>query len=387
MKCIYNGKILKDGQELVGKALLFNDKIVDIIDEVNIPAEGVELIDAKGNYVSPGFVDIHIHGYHKVDVMDGTKEAVKTMAKGICANGVTSFLATTMTMSREHITHALDAIKEAKRETEKEAINGAEILGAHMEGPYISEKFKGAQNPQYIVSPTEEDAEFVKSYGDLVKLITIAPEIEGALPFIKQLHEEKNITFSMGHTAASFEEAMEGIKCGVSHTTHLFNGMNPLHHREPGALGAALASDVSAEAICDTIHIHKGLFPFLVKVKGTDKFVLVTDCMCAGGCEEGEYSLGGQKVIVKDGSARLEAGSLAGSVLTLNGALRNVLENTNYPVAEAIKFATINPATVIHVEDTKGTLDIGKDADIIIFDGEVQIKQTINKGRIIYENN
>ncbi|MGL6173903.1 MAG: N-acetylglucosamine-6-phosphate deacetylase [Cellulosilyticaceae bacterium] len=383
MKCIYNGKILKDGQELVGKALLFTDKIVDIIDEANIPQEGVELIDAKGNYISPGFVDIHIHGYHKVDVMDGNKEAVLTMANGICANGVTSFLATTMTMSREHITHALDAVKVAK----EEQTQGAEILGAHMEGPYISETFKGAQNPQYIVNPTTEDIDFVKSYGDLVKLITIAPEIDGALDFIKKLHEETNIAFSMGHTAATFEEAMAGIECGVSHTTHLFNGMNPLHHRVPGALGAALTSDISAEAICDTIHIHKGLFPFLVKVKGTDKFVLVTDCMCAGGCEEGEYALGGQKVIVKDGSARLESGSLAGSVLTLNGALRNVLQNTKYPVAEAIKFATINPATVIHVEDTKGTLDIGKDADIIIFDEDVQIKQTINKGRTIYANN
>ena len=381
MKCIYNGKMLKDGQELVGKAILFNDKIIDIVDEQDIPTEGIELIDAKGNYIAPGFVDIHIHGYHKVDVMDGNKEAILTMAKGICANGVTSFLATTMTMSKETIEEALEAVREAQ----KEDVEGAEILGVHFEGPYINETFKGAQNAKYIVNPKTEDIEFVKSYEDIVKLITIAPEIEGAIDFIKTLHEQTNIAFSMGHTAATFEQAMEGIENGVSHTTHLFNGMNPLHHREPGALGAALASDISSEAICDTIHIHKGLFPFLIKAKGTDKFVLVTDCMCAGGCEDGEYSLGGQKVIVKEGSARIESGALAGSVLTLNAALRNILKHTNCPIEEAIKFVTINPATVIHMEDLKGTLDIGKDADIVIFDEEIKIRQTINKGNTIYQ--
>ncbi|MGL4799829.1 MAG: N-acetylglucosamine-6-phosphate deacetylase [Cellulosilyticaceae bacterium] len=382
MKAIKNGKILHEEQVLTNKVLLFQDQIIDIIDEDALP-EGIEVIDAKGHYVSPGFIDVHIHGYHGKDTMDGTIEAIETIAKGICENGVTSFLPTTMTMSKEAITTALEAAKVVK----EKGCMGAEVIGVHMEGPYVNEAFKGAQNGKYIVNPTQEDIDYVKAYKDIVRLITIAPEIKGATEFIKEISNTTDIKLSMGHSSADYDQAMEGIACGISHTTHLFNAMTPLHHRNPGVVGAALATDVSCEMICDTIHVNKGLYPLVMKAKAPDKFVLVTDCMCAGGCAEGDYALGGQKVIVKDGSARLECGTLAGSILRLNEAVANIVRHTTCPIEKAVAFASINAAKAIGVDDVKGTLDKGKDADIIIFDENVNVIYTINKGRVIYENN
>lgn len=382
MRAIVNGKILFDGQVVENKVLLFDQEIKGIVDVNEVP-EGSEIIDAKGHYVAPGFIDIHIHGYDTKDTMDGTTDAIRTIAQGIAKNGVTSFLPTTMTMSKEEIATALEAARVVKAEGSE----GAQVLGVHMEGPYINEAFKGAQNGKYIQAPNTEAIEFVKSYQDVVKLITVAPEVEGAKGFIEEISKSTGIALSMGHTKATYEEAMEGIEAGISHTTHLFNAMTPLHHRNPGVVGAALASEkVSCEMICDTIHINPGLFPLVIKAKAPDKFVLVTDCMCAGGCKDGQYALGGQAVFVKDGSARLEDGTLAGSILRLNEALRNVVANTECKVEKAIEFATINPAKTIGVDAFKGTLDTGKDADIILFDQDINIKYTINKGITIYEN-
>ncbi|MGL4738423.1 MAG: N-acetylglucosamine-6-phosphate deacetylase [Cellulosilyticaceae bacterium] len=384
MKCIYNGKILLNGEVLEGKAILFDETIQGIVDEKEGLAQADEAIDANGRYVGPGFIDIHIHGYDGVDTMDGTTEAIAKIAKGVAENGVTSFLPTTMTMSKESIIRALEAARVVKAE----AKTGAQILGVHMEGPYFNIAFKGAQNPEYLVNPGQAEIDFVKSYQDIIKVVSIAPEIEGAKEFIKVISEETDITLSMGHTAATFEEAMEGIACGISHTTHLFNAMTPLHHRNPGVVGAALASDVSCEAICDTIHINPGLFPLIEKTKAaSNKFVLVTDCMCAGGCPQGEYALGGQKVIVNENSARLEDGTLAGSILRLNQAVKNVVAHTDTCIAKAIEYASLNPAKVIGVDGFKGTLDAGKDADLIIFDQDMTIHRTIGKGKTIYENN
>lgn len=382
MKCIHNGIILLNGKKLEGKALLYNDKITNIMDEKEALAlsDLTEKIDAKGGYISPGFVDIHIHGYDGVDTMDGSVEDVQIIAKGIPSNGVTSFLPTTMTMSREAITSALESVRTAMSVQDTKV--GADILGVHMEGPFLNVEFKGAQNKAYFQKP---DAQYVKDNKDIVRHITVAPEIDGAMEFIKDLSENTEISMAMGHTAATFEEAMAGMEAGVNHVTHIFNAMTGLHHRNPGVVGATLASDVTCEMICDTIHVHPGLFKMIHKVKGPDKLILVTDCMRAGGKEEGEYSLGGQKVFVKDGSARLEDGNLAGSVLKLNGAVKNMMDYTEIPVEEAIQYVTINPATVINVQDTKGTLDIGKDADITIFDKDITIQTTIGKGKVIYE--
>ncbi|NLI90248.1 MAG: N-acetylglucosamine-6-phosphate deacetylase [Epulopiscium sp.] len=381
MKCIFNGIILLDGKQLEGKALLYNETIQEIIDEeeaLDLP-QVTERVDARGGYIAPGFVDIHIHGYDGVDTMDGTVEDIQIIAKGIPANGVTSFLPTTMTMSREEITMALDCVRQAKEV--QDTMIGADILGVHMEGPFLNVKFKGAQNKKYFQKP---DAKYVKDNQDIIRHITVAPEIEGADEFIGDISKNTDISLSMGHTAATFEQAMEAVQSGVNHVTHLFNAMTGLHHREPGVVGAALASDISCELICDNIHVHPGLFKMIHQVKGPDKLILVTDCMRAGGKEDGEYSLGGQKVFVKDNSARLEDGNLAGSVLKLNDALKNMIDYTGIPVEEAIKYVTINPASVINVQDRKGTLDSGKDADITVLDENMEVQITIGKGKVIY---
>lgn len=377
MKCLYNGKLIVEDKVYTDKAVIFDDIIRDIVNEDEIyDKDGLEKIDARGAYISPGFIDIHIHGFDGFDTMDGTEEALRAISKGIVRNGVTSFLPTTMTMSFERIRRAFETVRQLK----KKEYEGAEILGVHMEGPFISEKFKGAQNSKYIIKP---DFDLIKDYTDVIRLITIAPEIEGAQDFIKKVKQETDIVLSMGHTAATFEEAKEGIVYGISHATHLFNAMTGLHHRNPGAAGAALCHDITCEIIADTIHIHPALYSALLKLKGLDHMVLVTDCMSAGGKEDGEYELGGQKVFVKDKQARLKDNTLAGSVLNLNDAVLNVSKYTDCSIPRLIRLVTLNPAKVLGIEDRKGSLETGKDADIAVFDEEMKIHMTIGKGKVL----
>lgn len=378
-KCLYNGKLILEDRVLEGKALIFSETIEAIVDEIEIQGRtDLEKIDARGSYVSPGFIDIHIHGYAGHDVMEGQVEKLKIISESIPANGVTSFLATTMTMDIKDIKQALQVVRQVR----SEGSLGAEVLGAHMEGPFINPAYKGAQNKKYIISP---NMDLVKEFQDVIRLITIAPEIEGAKEFIQEVKERTDIVLSMGHTNATFEEAVEAVQQGISHTTHLFNAMTGLHHRKPGVVGAALSTDVTCELIADTIHVHKGLYPFLLKVKGLDKMILVTDCMAAGGMEEGKYELGGQPVFVKDGQAKLEDGTLAGSVLKLNEGLKNIHTYTGMDLEALVRLASYNPATVLGIQDKKGSLAVGKDADITIFDENVTIYMTIGKGKVLYE--
>ncbi len=379
MKCLYNGKIIISGKLYHKKAIIFDEKIRNIINEEEINnIDGIEKIDVKGKYISPGFIDMHIHGFDGFDTMDATEEAMQAISKGIARNGVTSFLPTTMSMPIENINRALDNIRKIK----EKGVQGAEILGVHVEGPFINKKFKGAQKKEYIIP---FDYDIINDHKDIISLITIAPELEGALDFIKKVKNETNIVLSIGHSDATFEETLEGITCGISHITHLFNAMTGLHHRNPGVVGAAFTSNVSCELIADEIHVHPGLFSMLLKVKGLDGIVLVTDCMSAGGKEDGEYELGGQKVFVKNKRAKLEDNTLAGSVLNLNNAVYNVYKHTDYSIPQLIQLVTLNPAKVLGLDSIKGSLDIGKDADITVFDEEINIAMTIGKGKILYE--
>lgn len=379
MKCLYNGKIIISGKLYHKKAILFDEKIRNIINEEEINnIDGIEKIDVKGKYISPGFIDMHIHGFDGFDTMDATEEAMQAISKGIARNGVTSFLPTTMSMPIENINRALDNIRKIK----EKGVQGAEILGVHVEGPFINKKFKGAQKKEYIIP---FDYDIINDHKDIISLITIAPELEGALDFIKKVKNETNIVLSIGHSDATFEETLEGITCGISHITHLFNAMTGLHHRNPGVVGAAFTSNVSCELIADEIHVHPGLFSMLLKVKGLDGIVLVTDCMSAGGKEDGEYELGGQKVFVKNKRAKLEDNTLAGSVLNLNNAVYSVYKHTDYSIPQLIQLVTLNPAKVLGLDSIKGSLDIGKDADITVFDEEINIAMTIGKGKILYE--
>jgi N-acetylglucosamine-6-phosphate deacetylase len=309
--------------------------------------------------------------------MDGEISALKTISETIAQNGVTGFLPTTMTMSKEKIYEALDTIKLAK----KENINGAKILGAHMEGPFICEKYKGAQQKDYIIKP---DFEFIKDYVDLIKIITMAPEEDHEFKFIKEVKKDTDIVLSMGHTNSDFETAMEAVRYGISHATHTFNAMTPFGHRKLGVVGAVLRSNVTFEIIADTIHLHPDIFQIMLNAKGKDKMILITDSMRAGCMKDGDWELGGQKVIVKNNSARLEDGTLAGSILTLNKAVFNIIKYTNLKIYEAVALASLNPARLIDLDKTKGSIKIGKDADLVMFDEDLDVSLTISEGKIIY---
>ena len=339
-------------------------------------------IDCKGLYVSPGFIDVHIHGAGGYDTMDGTFEAINEISKTICKYGTTSFTPTTMTMSASDILKSMISIKKAKIE----GTDGAIVLGAHLEGPFISPSAIGAQNPNYLISPSYENFELMTGDAiDAVISITMAPEVEGAKELASILSSKK-IRCSMGHTKATYDQAIDGIKHGFCHSTHLFNAMTGFTHREPGVVGATFDSDITTETISDGIHISYPSLRVAYKQKGTDKTLLVTDAMCACGMPDGTYALGGQPVIVKNCAARLENGSLAGSILTLNKAIKNIYDNTDYPLYEIVKMASYNSAKYCRIDDRKGQIKENFDADLTIFDENIDIKMTIIGGKIVYNN-
>lgn len=376
VKAIVNGVIVTENEELRGKALLFDDKIIGIVDEDKANAE--ETIDAHGHYVCPGLVDVHIHGYLGEDVSDGSEEGVRKMAKGLLENGVTAFLPTTMTVSWDEIVASLETVRKLKPESSRKDFEGSEILGVHAEGPFINPKRKGAQAEECILAP---DASKMLPYKDLLKIITMAPEMPGGIEFIREITADSDIVVSIGHTDASFEIAMEAIKAGASHITHLFNAMTGLNHRNPGVVGAALSADVACELIADTFHIHKGLFSFLHHAK-KDKLVLISDCTRAGGLADGEYTLGGQPIFVKGIECRLADGTIAGSVLKLNKAVQNLRDHAGISMAEAVKAASLNAAASIGEDRTKGSLAVGKDADIAIMDKDCTVEKTFVRGAL-----
>ncbi len=377
MKCIKNGKVILT-DSIVDKAVLYDEKIIGLVDECDIPAEA-EVIDAEGNYVMPGLVDVHIHGYLNEDASDGKPEGIRKMAEGVVKNGVTAFLPTTMTVSIEEIEAALDIVRSMQGESK--TWKGAYLAGVNAEGPFINASKKGAQAEEHIKTP---DADWVIKNSDIIKLVTIAPETEGGYDAIKKIRENSDVRVSVGHTDATYEEAMKAFECGADHVTHLFNAQTALHHRKPGVVGAGMSADVYAELICDTFHVHAGLFELIAKCKG-DKFVLITDCTRAGGMPDGEYSLGGQPIFVKGIKCLLEDGTIAGSVLKLNEAVKNVADNTTLPLWEIVAAASLNPANSIGMGNIKGSITVGKDADLVIADKDFNVKKTIIQGDIRYE--
>lgn len=379
MKCIVNGRVVLPNRVVSDVVIIFNEKIEAILPRSEVNTDEYEMLDAKGNIVAPGLVDIHIHGYLGEDASDGSADGLRKMAAGIAKNGVTSWCPTTMTIAKEDLEKAFHAAREVRADID---LYGAKILGVHSEGPFINPSKKGAQPEEYILTP---DADFILENADIIKLYTMAPEMEGGIECVKKVYEDGRVLTSMGHTGATFEEAMAGIEAGVRHTTHLFNAMTALQHRNPGVVGAALSDDrVSCELIADTFHVNPGLYTLIAKAKG-DKFCLITDCMRAGGMEDGDYTLGGQHVIKTGIQCLLEDGTIAGSVLKLNEAVKNLYEYTDLSLDQAFACASLNPARAIGEAEHIGSLEVGKCADMMICDDDFNVVTTVIDGKIFAE--
>lgn len=359
-------------------------KIADIFSgEIKDVDSYDEIIDAEGKYLSPGFIDLHNHGNFGHDAMEASYEALESMADFHIKNGITAYLATTMTEHPEKIRAAVKNIGEYIESGSNDSKVKSQVLGIYLEGPYFSMEKKGAQPPEYIKDPDlDEIKELIELSKNNIKVVAIAPELKGAKESIKYLKNE-GITISAGHTNATFEEAKTGIDLGITQGTHLYNGMRLYSHREPGVVGAVLTDErVACEMICDGIHLHTGAMDLAVKMKGKEGIILISDAMMATGLQDGKYVLGGQDVYVKEGAARLEDGTLAGSTLTLNKAVYNMVHMVNVPLNDAVRMASLNPAKAIGMDDRKGSIEIGKDADLIIFDEDIKVSKALIKGKI-----
>ncbi len=378
MKALINGRIIFKDRIEEGLSLIIGEKIEAVVKKGKEP-EGIRVIDCKGAYIAPGLIDLHIHGYLGKDVCDGEEESIRTIAGGIIKNGVTGFLPTTMTVSMDVIEKAVKVC--GKLMEESKTWNGTAILGVHAEGPFINPSKKGAQNEAYIKKP---DYEFVKKFKDIIRIITLAPEMDPGFTEITKIRKNTDVVVSMGHTDADYETALASTRSGVRHATHLYNAMSGPNSRKPGVVTAALNSDVTCEMIVDTFHVNPANYKMVYKMKGR-KLCFITDCLPAGGLPEGEYTLGGQKFISKGIECRLPDGTIAGSVLKLNKGILNFYKNTDVPLWECVNCASLNPAAAIGIDKYKGSIEPGKDADIIILDDEFNVLKTIIGGEIRYE--
>lgn len=382
-RAFINGKIVLPNGIAESGCVVFDDKISDVIldaDMKNNPqCRADEVIDLKGRYLMPGLVDIHIHGYKGFDVSDGDRGGILNMSRCLVENGVTAWCPTTMTVAEEEIQASLDIIGSLRYDNPDNFTDtGARILGANLEGPFINPKKKGAQATEYIKKP---DTDFVMKNRSSIKLLTVAPETDDC-GFIKYISENTDILISLGHTAATYEQTIAGITDGARHATHLFNAMPPLNHREPGVIGAVLENtEVSCEMIADTFHISPHMFGIVEKLKG-EKLVLITDCMRAGGMPDGSYTLGGQQVNVKGKKCLLKDGTIAGSVLKLNEAVKNFKEHAKLPLHKAVAAASLYPAAAIGMADVIGSVEVGKYADFAIADEDMNIMQTYIGGEL-----
>lgn len=373
-----NAKIVLPDRIVNGAIVLNDGKIKQIYEGTMFGELGG--IDVEGRYIVPGFIDVHIHGAGGADAMDNTEEALRTISKFIAQHGTTSFLATTLTSSKEILKEVLEKIGKLQNEN----IEGATIFGAHMEGPYFDTQYKGAQNDKYIKpAGVDEIKEYLDVKPGLVKLFSMAAKGETALESIKYL-KENGVVVSVGHSGVSFEEVQSAVKAGLSHSTHTYNGMKGFTHREPGVVGAVMLNDnINAEIIFDKIHVHPEAVRLLIKVKGVDKVVCITDAMCATGLPNGNYKLGELDVYVKEGQARLISNdALAGSVLTMDRAFKNIIE-LGYSIFDAVKMTSTNVAKEFNLN--AGVIQEGKDADIVLLNPDYSVEMTIVKGQIKYQ--
>jgi N-acetylglucosamine-6-phosphate deacetylase len=377
---IKNAKVITSSAAWERGWLLCEGQTIKQMGHGNVPDfDGVETVDAGGLTLLPGFIDVHVHGAMGYETMDGTAEGLRCMAQFYAQHGVTSFLPTTWTERNEPILAGLKAIAAAQGQQP----DGATIVGAHLEGPYINVEKCGAQNPAHVRRAGRDEA---LAYLDLnvIRLVALAPEFAENHWLIEE-SIRRGITVSAAHTAATYDQIRQAVEMGLSHATHTYNAMIGLNHREPGTLGAAMTSpEIACELIADNVHVHPAAMQILFACKGADGIMLITDSVRAAGMPDGEYKIDERTVIVRDGTVKLPSGTLAGSIVTLDLCLRNFMQATGQPVEAIWQTSSLNAARAIHLSDRKGSLEVGKDADLVLVDDDINVHLTVAEGRVVY---
>jgi len=386
---IHNGKIITPAKIINGGTVLVSNGIITAVSEGDLDVPEATVIDAGGKYVSPGFIDIHIHGGGGHDFMDNTVEAFLRIAELHAKYGTTAMSPTTLTSSKEDLLETLRVYELA----DKQNINGSQFIGMHLEGPYFAVNQCGAQDPRYIRDPDPEEYKEILAGTLVIKRWSAAPELKGAIEFGRYVTAQ-GILAAIAHTDAIYEEALEAFENGYTLATHLYSGMLGVTRRNAyryaGVVEAAFLIDgMDVEIIADGIHLPPPLLKLVYKIKGAKRTALITDAMRAAGMPPGDSVLGslknGLKVIVEDGVAKLpDRSAFAGSVATANLLVRNMIKMADVSLLEAVQMATLTPATIMNIADKKGSIEAGKDADLVIFDEDINIEKTIIKGKVIY---
>lgn len=354
------------------------------------PHNGIKMLDVKGAYIAPGFIDMHLHGGGGADVMDGTPEAFVTIAKVHAKGGTTSIVPSTITSSIQDLKRTITAFEE----TRKMEISGSQLLGLHLEGPYFAPSQKGAQDIRFIKVPVRDEYLGILESSSSIIRVSAAPELPGGLELGRELRK-RGILASIGHTDASYDEVLLAIEAGYSHVTHLYSGMSGVHrvraYRVAGVIESGLLlDDLTVEIIADGKHLPASLLKLIYKCKGSDRIALCSDSIRAAGMPEGEFVLGnpedGQITLVDEGVAWLpDRTAFAGSVATANLLVRNMINLAGVSLPDAVKMATLTPARILKIDDAKGSIDKGKDADIVVFDDDINVRMTIVEGEIAYQ--
>jgi len=379
-KLLINNCKLFDGVDKDKVSILVEDGIIAEIGQIDV-GSGCDLLEAEGRIAAPGFIDVHIQGAGGADILDGTEEALKAISQMCARYGTTSFLATTVYRADGDNGH----LKLAAECTNSD-LGGASLLGIHLEGPFIAANKKGMIQPDCICGPSMKVLDKILDItGGKLAMMTVAPELDGGLEIIRRL-VGSNIVASFAHSGADYEQTLAGIEAGISHTTHLFNAMSGVHHRAPGPLVAIFESEnVTAQLIADGVHIHPSVIKLTFEILGPERIVLITDGMQAMGLPDGKYIYNGVEYESRDGAARYKDGTLIGTALGLSELVKRLISFTGCGLDVAVRMVTENPAKVLGLANRKGSISIGKDADLVLLDEDLSVQSTIVGGRIVFE--